>query len=117
MSRLKLTPAKGDWLWGLLKSLPAVRFAISLGGGMVMTLFSVWVTWVLAYDPWPKDVAEARVKALGFALVVALGLIGIVLVSTAFGKIGKVAVTLPTGGGAEIDFDDDPPPPAGPPAA
>lgn len=94
----------------LLKSLPAIRFALMLGGGMVATvLVGIPLAVIADHAPWPAEavVAVARIDALKFIALGALAIIAVVMVALAFGKAGKLRINGPGGIGGEIDFDDD----------
>ncbi len=92
-----------------LKSLHLISFALLLGAGMVVTGFAIWFGWTLSYGPWPEAVAAERIRVLGAALLLSLGLIGLVMVTLGVGgrlKIDKVSINTAAGGG-EIDFADE----------
>lgn len=93
-----------------LKLLPTITFALMLGSGMVLTAFAIWFGFMIGHGHWPtgNDVAIARINALAVGLDISLGLIGLVIVALAFGKVKNLAVTAPNGIGANIAFDDTP---------
>jgi hypothetical protein len=95
-------------LFNWLKALPLVSFALLLGAGFVATAFAVWFTWIIAYGGWPAEASIERIKWLGMALLTALGLVGLVMVTLAFGRIEKLSIS---GGmaSASIDFEDGAP--------
>ena len=88
-----------------LKALPTIAFALMLGAAFVVTAFIVWYTFILGYMKWPEAVAADRINALAVALWIFCGLIGLVIVALAFGKIEKVSVSGSVVSG-EIEFDD-----------
>jgi hypothetical protein len=94
-------------LFNQLKLLPAITFALMLGAGMVVSAFAAWYTVIIGYGKWPETVAEARIQALGLGLAISLGLIGLVIVALAFGKVKQLGITAPNGIGANLEFDDD----------
>lgn len=101
--------AKG--IFAGLQALPLISFTLLLGAGMVVTAFAVWFGWTLSYGDWPEGVAETRVRMLGSALLLSLGLIGLVMVTLGLGgrlKIDKVSISTHLGGG-EIDFAEESP--------
>lgn len=116
-----LTSAAKSLVSGL-KSLHLISFALLLGAGMVVTAFAIWFGFTLSYGPWPEAVAAERIRVLGAALLLSLGLIGLVMVTLGVGgrlKIDKVSINTVAGGG-EIDFAEDgdkpaPRPPEDPP--
>ena len=89
-----------------LSKLQLVTFAILLGAGMIVTSLSAWIIFIIAYIPWPDSVASDRIHALAIALWIVLGLVGLIVVSLAFGKIEKLSVT---GGvvSGELQFEND----------
>ena len=90
-----------------LKLLPAITFALMLGAGVVVTSFAAWYTVIIGYGKWPEAVAAERITALGTGMAISLGLIGLVIVALAFGKIKQLGITAPNGIGANLEFDDD----------
>jgi hypothetical protein len=94
-------------LFNQLKLLPTITFALMLGAGMVVTAFAAWYTMIIGYGKWPEAVAADRIHSLGSGLMISLGLIGLVIVALAFGKVKQLAVTAPNGIGANLEFDDD----------
>lgn len=74
---------------------------------MVMTGFAAWYTIILAYGKWTVTVEEARVNHLGMGMLISLGLIGLIIVVLAFGKIKNLSLTTPAGVGGTVEFDDD----------
>lgn len=68
--------------------LPTLRQLFSiclLGGGMVMTLFSIWLVWIVWKGGWTPDNQSQQLEILGWALIGGLTGIGISLVSIAIG--------------------------------
>jgi len=103
-----LTSAAKSLVSGL-KSLHLISFALLLGAGMVVTAFAIWFGMTLSYGDWPEAVAAERIRVLGAALLLSLGLIGLVMVTLGVGgrlKIDKVSINTVAGGG-EIDFAED----------
>lgn len=100
-------------VFSLLKSLPMIRFALMLGGGMVATSFVAWIQWLLGHGRWPatEAVAIARISALQWLGVGGLAIIAVVMVALAFGQLGKATVGV---GGVQVDLDFDNPEPGDP---
>lgn len=102
-----------------LQSLPLIRFALMLGGGMVASAGGGWMMWLIGHGRWPSTeaVAIARINALTALGCGCLVIIGVVMIALAFGRVGRVAVTT-AAGSLDLRFDEkDPPaaPPNGPP--
>ena len=95
-------------IFGLLKSLPMIRFALMLGGGMVATGFVGWIQWLIGHGKWPvtEGVAIARIGALQWLGLGGLAIIAIVMIALAFGQLGKATVGV---GGVQVDLDFDKP--------
>ncbi len=95
-------------VFNVLKTLPMIRFALMLGGGMVATAFVAWVQGLIGHGRWPatEAVAIARISALQWLGVGALAIIAIVMVALAFGQLGKATVGV---GGVQVDLDFDNP--------
>lgn len=72
-----------NWLKSLgqrdLRALIAL-FA-SIGGGIAMTFFALWITWILWRGEWGAGTEIARIDKLGLALILALSISGVVLAS------------------------------------
>jgi hypothetical protein len=100
-------PANFKSFFNSLKMLPAITFALMLGAGVTLTAMSTWLVTILAYHKWPDSVAEARVNNLGLALCICLGLIGLVIIALAFGKIKNLSFTGPNSIGGSVAFDDE----------
>lgn len=97
----------GARILALLKSLPAIRFALMLGGGVVSTALALLLILNLSWlVRWPESAAVERVRWLGIALAGSLAVNGIIMLALAWGKAGSVKLNLPGGVGAEIDFDE-----------
>lgn len=92
----------------ILRSLPMIRFALMLGGGVVATSFVAWVQGLIGHGRWPASeaVAIARISALQWLGLGGLLIIAIVMVALAFGQLGKATVGV---GGVQVDLDFDNP--------
>lgn len=96
-------------LFGILKSLPMIRFALMLGGGGVATAGVASVLlWLMGGGKFPtaESVWLARVNgavAIGLAMT---AIVAIVMVTLAFGRAGRLGVKA---GGVELDLDFDNP--------
>ncbi len=99
------------WIFNGLRSLPLIRFALMLGGGVVSTVGAAWLIALLGLNTgrWPSGeaVAIARINGLTMLGIGALILIGIVLVALAWGKLDRLNLNI-GGNSVEIDFDDEP---------
>lgn len=95
-------------LFNILKSLPMIRFALMLGGGMVATGLVGWVQFLVGHGRWPatEATAIARISALQWLGLGALAIIAIVMIALAFGQLGKATVGV---GGVQVDLDFDNP--------
>lgn len=104
-------------VWRLLKALPMVRFALSLGGGAVATVAMGHIQWWLLHGRFPpmESVWLARINGAVSLGLAAAAIIGVVMVALAFGRVGRVAVNA---GAVSVDLDfdgDGPGPGASPP--
>jgi len=107
-------------IFALLKSLPLIRFALMLGGGVTATAGVASVlSWLLGLGRFPSQEAVwlARIQgavALGLAMT---AIVAVVMVTLAFGRAGRLGVKGPGGLELDLDFDnpDSPPPSAGDP--
>ena len=92
----------------ILKSLPMIRFALMLGGGIVATIFVTWVQGLIGHGKWPATdaVAIARISALQWLGLGGLAIIAIVMIALSFGQLGKATVGV---GGVQVDLDFDNP--------
>lgn len=102
-----------------LQALPTVTFALMLGLGLIILAVAAWLIVILAYGHWPvgESVALARIDKLGLALLVSLGLVGVVMITLAFGKVHRLSINAPDGISGSVSFDGDrDDPPAAPPA-
>lgn len=103
-----------------LKALPTIGFALMLGAAMVITAIKVWKIYLFAFHFWPTDptVAVEIIKGLSVDLWIDSGLIGLVIVALAFGKIRHLSAGNGVVSGS-ISFDNSPPdqpdPPEDPP--
>jgi hypothetical protein len=95
-----------DKIINALRKLQLITFAILLGAGMVVTALASWIIASIAYLPWPETAAEGRVNALAVGLWIVLGLIGVIVVTLAFGKIEKISLSNGVLSG-EVEFDND----------
>ena len=101
---MKLTHVQ---VFGFLKALPLIRFALMLGGGLVATLGAAHVQlWLLGHRGFPniESVWLARIQGAVVLGLAASGIIALVMVTLAFGKAGRLGVK---GGGFEVDVDFD----------
>lgn len=68
--------------------LPTLRQLFSLcllGGGVVMTLFSIWLVWIVWKGGWSADNQAQQLEILGWALLGGLSGVAISLISIAIG--------------------------------
>lgn len=68
--------------------LPTLRQLFSLcllGGGVVMTAFSVWLVWIVWKGGWTPENQSQQLEILGYALIGCLSGVAISLVSIAIG--------------------------------
>jgi hypothetical protein len=95
-------------VFNVLKSLPMIRFALMLGGGVVSTGLVAWIFWLIGHGKWPvtEGVAIARIGALQWLGLGGLLIIAIVMIALAFGQLGKATVGV---GGVQVDLDFDNP--------
>lgn len=95
-------------IFNILKSLPMIRFALMLGGGMVATGLVGWVQFLVGHGSWPatEATAIARISALQWLGLGALAIIAIVMIALAFGQLGKATVGV---GAVQVDLDFDNP--------
>lgn len=95
-------------IFNILKSLPMIRFALMLGGGMVATGLVAWVQFLVGHGRWPASEATAiaRISALQWLGLGALAIIAIVMIALAFGQLGKATVGV---GAVQVDLDFDNP--------
>lgn len=100
-------------VFDLLKSLPMIRFALMLGGGMVATSFVGWVQFLMGHGRWPatEAVAIARIDALKWLGLGGLAIIALVMVALAFGQLEKASIGFRD---AKVDLDFDKPDPGDP---
>lgn len=92
----------------------------SVAGSATLTALTAWLVWILWRGGWPERTAEVRIDILGRALLGALSIIGVVLISLGM-AINRRSVK-GKAFGAEFeaeggDVDTLPPPPPTPPAA
>lgn len=96
-------------LFRILRSLPMIRFALSLGGGVMA---SCGVAFVLLRNnpplPYPRTLpVEVAVEALRGKTLIGLALcaiVAIVMVALAWGRVGKITGSF---NGASLDIDLD----------
>jgi hypothetical protein len=58
-----------------------IALLASIGGGIAMTVFAVWITWIIWKGPWGAGTELARIDKLGLALILVLSISGITLAS------------------------------------
>lgn len=58
-----------------------IALLASIGGGIAMTIFAVWIAWILAWGRWGTGTELARIDKLGLALILILSISGITLAS------------------------------------
>lgn len=58
-----------------------IALAASIGGGIAMTAFAVWITWILWRGGWGAGTELARIDKLGLALILVISISGITLAS------------------------------------
>lgn len=93
-------------IFAVLRSLPLIRFALMLGGGVVASVAAGHVqVWLLhARFPASEAVWLARINGAVLMGLGALMIIAVVMVALAFGRAGKLGVKA---GGVELDIDFD----------
>lgn len=91
-----------------LRGLAAYRFALMLGCGVVGLGLSIWLIIIIGYGVWPAPSAPARIAALREALLVAMGLMALVLVGVAFGRLDRLSLKAGLVE-ANVEFEDEPP--------
>lgn len=94
-------------IFQLLKSLPLIRFALMLGGGIMATISAGHVQWWMARSagfPDAEAIWLARINAMLWLGVGSLGLVALVMVALTFGRAGRVGVKA---AGVEVDVDFD----------
>ena len=105
-----MTPATRTQIFAILKSLPMIRFALMLGGGMTATAgVAAVLAWLMGLGGFPgeENVWLARINgavAIGLAMT---AIVAVVMVTLAFGRAGRLGVKAP--GGIELDLDFDNP--------
>ncbi len=77
-------------------------------GGIVLTMMTIWYTYIVAFSTLNPQMAEVRMNTLNIGLWAHYGLIGVVIVALAFGKPEHIKFKSGTVD-AEIDFDGDEP--------
>ncbi|HAJ02613.1 MULTISPECIES: hypothetical protein [unclassified Brevundimonas] len=99
---------KSGQLFGLLKALPMIRFALMLGGGMVATALAAHVQWWLQHGRFPEaeSVWLARIQGATWMGLASTFIVALVMVTLAFGRAGRLGVKA---GGIELDVDFDKP--------
>lgn len=68
--------------------MPSLRELFSwslLGGGVVMTAFSIWIVWIVWQGGWSADNQGQQLEILGWALIGGLSGVAISLISIAIG--------------------------------
>jgi len=92
----------------ILQSLPMIRFALMLGGGIVATGLVAWIQALIGHGRWPatEATAIARITALQWLGLGGLAIIAIVMIALAFGQLGKAKVAV---GDVAVDLDFDSP--------
>lgn len=68
--------------------LPSLRQLFSLcllGGGMVMTAFSIWLVWIVWKGGWTPDNQAQQLEILGWSLIGGLSGVMISLIAIAIG--------------------------------
>lgn len=94
-----------------LKALPLIRFALMLGGGLAATISAGLITAWLTHSTFPdaESVWLARVQAVAAMGLASMGLAAVVMITLAWGKVGKVTATV-GGNSVDLDFEDGPEP-------
>lgn len=70
-------------LWRALLSAASVRFWAMVGAAMTLTLFAVWLVWIVWRGGWPIRQAGRQLDILGMALCIALvGILAVVIALT-----------------------------------
>lgn len=91
-------------LFNLLRSLPLIRFALMLGGGMVSTSLVAWILGLIGHGRWPttEAVAIARISALQWLGLGGLLIIAVVMIALAFGQLDRARLGV---GQVSVDLD------------
>ena len=92
-----------------LKALPLIRFALMLGGGVAATISAGFITSWLTWSRFPdvESVWLARIQAVAAMGLASMGLAAVVMITLAWGKVGKVTATV-GGNTVDLDFEDGP---------
>jgi hypothetical protein len=104
-----MKPKTEHALISALKGLPLIRFALMLGGGFIASLAVMHVQVWLAYEstfPHSDAIWLARIQGMTWLGMGSISVIIIVMITLAWGKVGRVSGTF----GAttiEASFDDD----------
>lgn len=88
--------------------LPTLRQLFSLcllGGGIVMTFFSIWLVWIVWKGGWTPDNQHQQLEILGWGLIGTLSGVAVSLVSIAIG--GPVRGIKGGAGPVNIEVDGD----------
>jgi len=87
----------------MLKAAPLRLWAL-LGGAPIITTLVIWLINIVWRGPWPVDLASQQLGILGWALMIAQGLLAVIVVALAS---VRVRGTGPGGVSFEVDGDDD----------
>lgn len=91
-------------IWkAMLKAAPLRLWAL-LGGAPIITALTVWLINIVWRGPWPINLASQQLSILGWALLIAQGLLAVIVVALAS---VRVKGTGPGGVSFEVDGDDD----------
>lgn len=99
----------GQRILAALKALPLIRFALMLGGGVVASISAGQVQYWLAFGrnfPNSEAVWLARIQAVAWMGLGSLAIVAVVMITLAWGKVGKINATLPNGANVNLDFDE-----------
>ena len=88
--------------------LPTLRQLFSLcllGGGVVLTAFSVWLVWIVWKGGWTPDNQQQQLEILGWGLIGTLSGVAVSLISIAIG--GPIRNLKGGSGPVSIEVDGD----------
>lgn len=104
-----MKPSTRESLIAALRALPLIRFALMLGGGFIASLAVLHVQLWLAYEttfPHAEAIWLARIQGMTWLGVGSLSVIMVVMITLAWGKVGRVSGSF-AGGTFEAEIDDD----------
>lgn len=101
-----------------IKSIPLVRFGLTLGAGIVSTTIGAVILFFTYLGVRVPDTSDAVMIAWINLLTVSAGIAGItngvVVISIAFARLDKISITAPGGSGFALEMGDEPDEPVQP---